>query len=159
MKPVTLADIYVNTQRGEAWMVLVDSTQRRGLPIFIGSWSSNMVCGLRKNNPRPLTFEFLARVVEAVGAGLDAVEITELKDRSYRAIARVRAGAKEARIDARPSDAVPLAVWMNTPVYVADDLMEQSGKPLDPEMRPLEVAASFVSTRWIWANESEQQEP
>jgi uncharacterized protein len=159
MIPVTLLDIFADAQRGEAWMILADPTARRGLPIFIGSWSPSMVLGLRKNNPRPLTFEFVAKLLEAVGADLDAVHITEVKDRTFHAIARVRAGAQEVEVDARPSDAVPLAVRMNKPVYVADDLMERLGRPLDADMRPPEVPASFVSTRWTWADESGPQEP
>lgn len=93
-----------------------------------------------------------------MGADLDAVHITDLKDNTYHALARVRAGEKEVGVDARPSDAVLLAVRMNKPVYGADHLIERLVKPLDDDMRPPGVPSSFVSTRWIWADESGPQE-
>jgi uncharacterized protein len=157
MKPVTLADVFFDAQRGEAWMLLADPTGRRGLPTFIGSWSPAMISALRPTalqayTPRPLTFEFMANVLGAVGADLDAVQITEDSNRTFHAVACLRAGEQEHRIDARPSDAVGLAACMNRPVYVAEELMEQAGKPLDPEGRPHDVPASFQSTRRMWAN-------
>jgi bifunctional DNase/RNase len=156
MITVTLRDVFFNGERGEAWLVLADETGRRGLPIFVGSWDARVIAlGLRKNNPRPFTFNFFANVLEAVGAELAKVQVIGLVDNIFRAVACIRAGGSEHRIDARPSDAVALAVCMNRPIYVTEAVMDMAGKPLGAEGKPPDLPEGFVSMRRLWSNDSE----
>lgn len=152
MIPVTLLDVFYDTNRGEYWLVLAEESEERGLGIFVGSWSPGMVLSLRRNtnNPRPLTFQFMANMLEAAGAVLEEVQITEVVDETYRAVACIQAGDRKARVDARPSDAVGLAVFIGRPIYVAESLMTQAGKPLGPDGRTPDVPESFISTQAAW---------
>ncbi len=160
MIPVTLRDIFFSPQRGEAVLVLADETGRRGLPIFIGSWDSRMIsAGLRKDNPRPFTFNFFASVLQAMGAKLTKVQVMDLVGNTFRALAFIRAGRSEQRVDARPSDAVALATVMRRPIYVTEALLAVAGKPLTPEGKPPGLHKSSLSTRWIWSNDSPHCNP
>jgi bifunctional DNase/RNase len=160
MITVTLRNVFSNGQRGESWLVLADETGQRGLPIFVGSWDVKLiVLGLRKDNPRPLTFNFFASILEAVGAELAEVQVNGLVDKTFRAVACIRAGGSEHRVDARPSDAVALAACMNRPIYVAEAVMAVAGKPLGAEGRPPDLPEGSVSLRSLWSHDSEANAP
>ncbi len=156
MVAVTLCDVFHNPERGESWVVLADETGQNGLPIFVGSWDARFISlGLRRENPRPFTFNFFANVLEAVGAELVQVQIVGLIDNTFRAVACVRAGGVERQVNARPSDAVALAAVMGRPIYVADEVMAAAGRRLGAKGRPLDVSEDFVSMRWAWSKDAE----
>jgi uncharacterized protein len=146
MVPVKLHGLFFNRDRGEAWLVLADQAGRIGLTIFVGSWDVRLITlGLRKNTPRPMTYHFFANVLEAIGAELVEVCVTDLVNNTFRAEARIRAGTTEHRVDARPSDAIALAMCLGRPVYVAEELMAGIGKPLGADGRPPGLPEGFVS--------------
>jgi bifunctional DNase/RNase len=160
MIPVTLRDVFFNPQRGEAVLILAEQTGRRGLPIFVGSWDSRVIAvGLRKDNPRPFTFNFFASILQAVGAELAEVQVMDLVGITFRAVACIRAAGSEHRVDARPSDAVALAAVMHRPIYVTKAVMAAAGKPLGPEGRPPGLPKGSLSTRWIWSHDSGASAP
>jgi bifunctional DNase/RNase len=75
--------------------------------------------------PRPLTHELLASVVDASGAVLDRVDVTELKEGTFYAVLRLtRADGSAVDVDARPSDALALATALGKPIYVAEAVIE-----------------------------------
>jgi bifunctional DNase/RNase len=167
MIPVTLHNVFSNGERGEAWLVLAEKSGRHGLPIFVGSDVKLVVMELfRKKpqprpskSPRPLNYSFFASILQAVGAELTEVQVVELVDNTFRAVAVVRACESEHRIDARPSDAVALAACMNRPIYVAEALMAVAGKPLGAEGRPPDLPQGFVSMRGLWSDDAETNAP
>jgi bifunctional DNase/RNase len=153
MIPVTLHNIFSNAERGEAWLVLANESGRHGLPIFVGSANMTLLAlELRKKSPRPLTFSFFASVLAAVGAELTEVHVVELAGITFKAMACIRAGGSEHRIDARPSDAVALAACMGRPIYVEEAVMSAAGKPLDAEGRTPDMPQGFVGLRGVWAS-------
>jgi uncharacterized protein len=154
MVKVTLQNVFSSARRGEAWLLLADESGKRGLPIFVGSGDGTLIAlSLRKDNPRPLTYNFFASILDATGVELVEVRVTELVGITFRALAFLRAGGIEHRVDARPSDAVALAAVMNWPIHVSDELMATCGQPLGAEGRPPEIPESFVSLRHLWAAE------
>ena len=165
MIPVTLHNVFSNGERGEAWLVLAEESGRHGLPIFVGSDLKLTILEffMKKprplKNPRPLTYTFFASILKAVGAELTEVQVVELVDNTFRAVAVVRARESEYRIDARPSDAVALAACMNRPIYVTEALMAAAGKPLGAEGRPPDLPQGFVSMRGLWSNDAETNAP
>jgi uncharacterized protein len=153
MIKVTLHNAFFDGKRGEAWLVLADETGRRGLVIFVGSWDAKIIAfGLRKETPRPLTFHFFASILQAVGAELVEVQVVGLVDRTFQAVACIRSGGSEHRVDARPSDAVALAGCMERPIYVTEAVMAAVGKPLGAEGRPPDLPKGFVSMRGFWSD-------
>ena len=82
-----------------------------------------MVKGARPQ--RPLTHELMVTLLEAAGAKLEKVSITELREGTFFALLRlVRADGGTVEIDARPSDALALAVAVSAPIEVAEAVIE-----------------------------------
>jgi uncharacterized protein len=100
----------------------------RTFPILIGIFEATSIDRRVKQyqSPRPLTHDLLVSVVESLGAELQDVVISELKEHTYYAKLRVRREGELVEIDARPSDAIAVAVTCEPqlPIYVAEDVLE-----------------------------------
>ncbi len=81
------------------------------------------------------------------------VQIVGLVNNTFTAVACVRSGALEKRVDARPSDAVALAAVMGRPICVSEEVMAAVGRRLGADGRPPDVDEGFVSTRSFWSEE------
>jgi hypothetical protein len=77
-------------------------------------------------SPRPLTHDLLVASVDLLGGEFQDVVISELKDHTYYAVIRVLKDGEVVEIDARPSDAIAVAVTCepNLPIYVAEEVIE-----------------------------------
>ena len=100
----------------------------RTFPILIGIFEATSIDRRvkRYQSPRPLTHDLLVGVVESVGAEIQDVVISELKDHTYYARLRLRFEGELIEVDARPSDAIAVAVTCDPPVpiYVAEEVLE-----------------------------------
>ena len=107
----------------------------RALPVWMGPDSAeNLAIALGDLDiPRPLTHKLTASLLEASGAKLDEVRIHELKDTTFFAVVRLRVGQETKEVDARPSDALTLALHMDRPIFVAEEVMESAGRDLPEE--------------------------
>ena len=95
--------------------------------IVIGIFEATSIDRRIKNiaNPRPLTHDLISNVIEQLGGDLQDVLISELREHTYYAKVRVCKDAELIEIDARPSDAVALAVTAKVPIYVAEDVLQE----------------------------------
>src|SRR5262249_3900538 len=107
-------------------ILLLDERGERALPIWISPLEAeNLGRGLYGlATARPLTFNFMASLLEASGAQLDEVRVDTLKDNVYYAVAKVHSKAGTREIDARPSDALSLAVLTHSPMFVSPEIPE-----------------------------------
>ncbi|MFM8415413.1 MAG: bifunctional nuclease family protein [Planctomycetota bacterium] len=100
----------------------------RTFPIIIGLFEATSIDRRVKHQqtPRPLTHDLLVAAVEMLGGEFQDVVISELKEHTYYAVIRVLKDGEVIEIDARPSDAIAVAVTCepNLPIYVADDVLE-----------------------------------
>ena len=100
----------------------------RQFPILIGVFEATSIDRRVKSYtaPRPLTHDLLVNMVGQLGGELDSVVITELKEHTYYATLRVEKDGGIVEIDARPSDAIAVAITCepNLPIYVAEDVLE-----------------------------------
>ncbi len=123
----------VNKDSGEPIPVypifLFDEVGRRALAIHLdeGSAMPIFVQLTDIQAPRPMAPLFAARLLEAAGATVDSVEITELKGAIFYAMVNVRVDAQVWAIDARPSDAIALALQVGAPIGVSEELLERVG--------------------------------
>ena len=103
--------------------------QGRLLPIFIGiAEASAIKRGLeRRSTPRPLTHDLLSLVLDAVGAELEQVVITEFRNKIFYAELHLGVGAQRRTVSCRPSDAIALAVRRGVSVFVNDAVLEECG--------------------------------
>jgi bifunctional DNase/RNase len=109
-------------------IILKEVSGERRLPIIIGQFEAQAIAleleGIKP--PRPLTHDLIKSVVENLGSTINAVIISELKDSTF--FAKIRFDDNEAEdIDARPSDAIAIALKFTAPIYVASEVMEEVG--------------------------------
>jgi bifunctional DNase/RNase len=77
--------------------------------------------------PRPLTHDLMKDMLGALDIGLERVVVTELRSQTYYAELHLRRGDERTVVSCRPSDAVAVAVRTETPLFVADELMDAEG--------------------------------
>jgi RNA polymerase sigma factor (sigma-70 family) len=101
--------------------------------MWIGMFEGeSLAMGIEKvEMPRPFTYTFMARLLEATGGQLREVRISQLVERTYYAEVVVEGPSGTQTIDARPSDALNLAVLTGTRIHVAPEIIEQSSKWLE----------------------------
>ncbi len=102
----------------------------RQLPILIGIFEATSIDRRVKEipRPRPLTHDLLVGIVDTMGAELDSVLISDLRDHTYYANLRLKYEGELIDIDARPSDAIAVAVTCNPPlpIYVNEQVLEEA---------------------------------
>ncbi len=101
----------------------------RTLPIFIGGAEAQSIA-VRMDNveiPRPLTHDLFKSVLDCAECRLKRVVINDLVDGTFFAVLVLEHDAVEAEVDARPSDAVALAIRTAAPIYVLGKVMDQAG--------------------------------
>lgn len=102
-------------------------TSPRSFPIVIGLPEAQAIERRLKGVPikRPQTHDLLGNVLEALGASLESISITNLSDHTYFATLDIRTAAEETlHVDARPSDAIALGIARDVPIYVDDSVIE-----------------------------------
>ena len=99
------------------------------MPIFIGGTEAAAIgLALAGETPdRPLTHDVMAELVELLHARVDRVDVTELRDGAFLAEMTVSGPGGDQRLDTRPSDAIALALRLDAPLYVSDDVLEAAG--------------------------------
>jgi bifunctional DNase/RNase len=103
---------------------------RRVFPIVIGRFEARAIDrSVRKQAPpRPMTHDLLATVIEATGASLERVEITDLKEGTFFASLKVRKEGETVEVDSRPSDAIALAVRTGAPIFVSEEVLKEASE-------------------------------
>jgi len=116
-------------------LVLGEVDGNRRLPIIIGAFEAQAIAlELEKiQPPRPMTHDLIRDLFDAVGGEVMDVVIDELKEGTFFAKIRYTLNGTEDRLDARPSDAVALAVRTGSPVFVSAPVLEEAGIPTDDE--------------------------
>jgi uncharacterized protein len=101
----------------------------RMLPVWIGAQeaTSILVAVQGVTPPRPLAHDLMTRLLDALGATVERVEITRLEEGTFYAEVAIATAHGERTIDARPSDAIALASRTGAPIAVADDVFAEAG--------------------------------
>jgi bifunctional DNase/RNase len=107
---------------------------RRQLSIFIGGPEATAIAFAMEGveTPRPLTHDLFCDVLDGLGAQLERVVITELRETTYYADLEVSSASGLQHISARPSDAVALAVRAGCPIFSSQDVIDTAGFIEDP---------------------------
>lgn len=116
------------TQTQASGIILKEQHGKRTLPIVIGEYEAQSIALALENlkPPRPITHDLTANMLEMIGITMDSVLITELKDNTYYAIIRLRHDVEVIEVDARPSDAIALAIRLGSSIFVNDTVMDQA---------------------------------
>ena len=126
---VRVARIGYDEQAGSHYVLLLDETDSRQLPIMIGENEAQaIVLALHGIKPeRPLTHDLIRSIIGKTGNRVDRIEIADMRDEVYYATIYMDGGRYS--IDSRPSDAIALAMGMNAPIYVKDKLFQPASAP------------------------------
>jgi RNA polymerase sigma factor (sigma-70 family) len=132
MIPVQVAEVFRLVESDECVVVLLDEPCRRVLPMWIDlSTAFEIALPLRgAATPRPTTGKLMLRLLSAAEARVEEVRIEALRDGIFFSTVRVAGTGGSREVDARPSDAVALALNAGRPVLVAPDVMEKAAIPL-----------------------------
>jgi len=133
---VTIADVIRMEQKDgqelplDNYVVaLYDEVGRRLMLIWIGpAEGESIAIGLSDLAfPRPLTHRFYSSLLQSINARVEGVSVVALKKDTFYAVVKMRCGKKTCEIDARPSDAIALAVLNDVPIFVAEEVLESAG--------------------------------
>ena len=127
-------DIVVGKGSTPSAVVLLpeDRQTANALPINAGPVEASCIgTGLGRRQPRrPMTHDLLANVIDVLGGTLESVSLTRVKGATFFATLDIRLASGEAHhVDARPSDAIALAVRTKAPILANEQLLEQAGSP------------------------------
>ena len=132
MIKVELSRIIIDEKRQDQVIVLKEKDGERQIPIVIGfiEASSIKIKISGVDVPRPMTHDLLVNVVEALGGRLERVLIDKLINNTFHAKLEIKSREGEIKlIDARPSDSIALAVRFKAPIFVTDDILNNSAAP------------------------------
>ena len=134
MKPVELVGVHIEATTGAPLVLLREQdAPHRVLPIFVGGPEAAAIALALSGqpSPRPLTHDVMAALVESLGAALERVEVTEVRDGAFFAELAVSGPNGGGRLDTRPSDAIALAVRLHAPLFVSDGVLDAAGTVLE----------------------------
>ena len=106
-------------------IILRDQEGQRLLPIWVGVFEANAIALQIENvqTPRPMTHDLLKNVIQDLSAQVDRIVVTELKENTFYAVIHLRTDGHAVVVDARPSDAIALALRSGAPIFVEETVI------------------------------------
>src|SRR5262245_18787568 len=100
------------------------------LPIWVGPFEANSIASeIEKMAPqRPMTHDLLRNVIVHMGGEVRRVIVTELKESTFYAVIEISRNGEVVLLDSRPSDAIALALRVDCPIFIRDEVFELSRK-------------------------------
>jgi bifunctional DNase/RNase len=141
--PMSIKGLMLDPVSNSPIVVLRDEEEKFFLPIWVGIFEANAIALQLENvaTPRPMTHDLLKNALSELNARVTRIVINDLKDSTFFAQIRVlvnRGGGDQTlELDARPSDAIALALRADAPIYVAQSVLDQAQTitPGEPDER------------------------
>ena len=130
--PMSIKGLMLDPVSNSPIVVLKDEEEKFFLPIWVGIFEANAIALQLENveTPRPMTHDLLRTAIAELGARVTRIVINDLRDSTFFAQIRVivnRFGEdRTLELDARPSDAIALALRTQAPIYVAQSVLDQA---------------------------------
>ena len=128
MVRVTVERVTLDTSTSRFVVILKEEKENRWLPIVVGS-SEAQAIALQLENispPRPLTHDLIRNLLETLDAKVERIVVNDLRDNTYFALLGLNLNGELRNIDARPSDAIALALRTSAPIFVEGNVMRQA---------------------------------
>ena len=109
-------------------VILRDKDGERVLPIWVGVFEANAIALQIENiaTPRPMTHDLLRNVIRDLNGVVDKIVVSDLKETTFYALIYLRVGSEVVAIDARPSDALALALRTQAPIFVEEHVIDNA---------------------------------
>jgi uncharacterized protein len=156
MIPVDLLGVNLDKTASTPYVLLREKehperdARRRILPIYIGGAEAAAIAYALEGvePPRPLTHDLLKIVLEELGARLDHVVVSDMRDHTYYAELHMTVAGAPHVVSARPSDSIALALRTHSPLFVAPHVLDEAGQPepepeIEQEVRSEEILDEF----------------
>ncbi len=144
---VSVDSIRIHMPTAQHLVILKEKEADRYLPIWIGSFEAQAIATKISGNSlgRPLTHDLMATAFGDLGVSIKRIVVTRLADQVFYARLYVKQNGRDLDFDARPSDAIALAVRVECPIFVASEVMESAGIiPEADEMEEKDKAETVV---------------
>jgi bifunctional DNase/RNase len=122
-----LVRIIISDNNEQQIIYLKEVDGERMFPIVIGFFEATSIDRRVRGvpTPRPLTHDLLANAIELMGGEIQDIYINELRDHTYYAKLRVKHDGELVEVDSRPSDAIAVAVTVDVPIYVSEEVLDE----------------------------------
>ncbi|HKB79577.1 MAG TPA: bifunctional nuclease family protein [Thermoanaerobaculia bacterium] len=126
--PMSIKGLMLDPVSNSPIVVLKDEDEKFFLPIWVGIFEANAIALQLENvtTPRPMTHDLLRNMISELDARVIQVVINDLRDSTFFAQIRVITGGRTLDLDARPSDAIALALRTEAPIFVAQEVLDQA---------------------------------
>ena len=132
--PMTIKGLMLDPVSNSPIVVLKDDEEKFFLPIWVGIFEANAIALQLENvaTPRPMTHDLLKNMIGELEGRVTRIVINDLRDSTFFAQIRILTGGKTLEVDARPSDAIALALRTEAPIFVAQTVLDQA-QTISPE--------------------------
>jgi hypothetical protein len=153
MRQMTVSGLTIDPFTNSPIMILKDVDSDKAVPIWIGLLEATAIASELENIKfsRPMTHDLLKNVMDAMEAQVTRVEVCDLRDNTYFALIHLAQGEKELCIDARPSDAIALALRVKAPIFVAEVVIQKARRV---DLTAKEAITSEDAKKWTEILES-----
>jgi uncharacterized protein len=132
--PMLIKGLMLDPVSNSPIVVLKDEEEKFFLPIWVGIFEANAIALQLENvsTPRPMTHDLLKNMIGELEGRVTRIVINDLRDSTFFAQIRILTGGKTLEVDARPSDAIALALRTEAPIFVAQTVLDQA-QTISPE--------------------------
>jgi len=125
---MSIKGLMVDTITNMPIVILKDKLGERVLSIWVGIFEANAIALQIENvsTPRPMTHDLLRNIIADLDGSVDRVVVSDLKDNTFFAIIHLTVRGERIAIDARPSDAIALALRTRSPILVEESVIDNA---------------------------------
>lgn len=126
--PMTIKGLMLDPVSNSPIVVLKDGQEKIFLPIWVGIFEANAIALQLENvsTPRPMTHDLMRNLMKAIEARVEKVVISDLRESTFYAVIHISVGGKTIDVDARPSDAIAIALRTEAPIFVDQNVLDQA---------------------------------
>ncbi|MFC1955348.1 bifunctional nuclease family protein [Chloroflexota bacterium] len=160
MIEMTIDSIRVSLMNYQRVVILKEKMAERYLPIWIGPAEADAIAVKLQGVtvPRPLTHDLLLSIIDTLGTSINSIIVNDLKNDTFFAKIILDVDGNQMEVDARPSDALAMAVRADVPVYADEGVLEKASILLDSETgKPLFEEREEISGKDKGVNEEEMK--
>ena len=130
-------------------ILLKDASDRRALPIYISQEQAKAIVNAleKQTPPRPFTHDLIVNIFDSCNIKVDRITINSLQDNTFYASISINTNGQIREVDARPSDAIAIAIRTKAPIWVIEEVIADASIPVDRDADEQERQAfsTFVS--------------
>jgi uncharacterized protein len=147
-REVKVRGLLVDPTTNSPIVLLKDVGSDAYLPIWVGPYEANSIASeIEKVSPqRPMTHDLLRNVINQMGGVVRRVVVTDLRDNTFYAIIEIEIADRLVFLDSRPSDAIALALRVDCPIYIREEVLESSR--VDEAARVVEDEEEVEDVEW-----------